>query len=54
MSLQGRQRTQHQKAQAAAMRKRRWLPGPRIEDKVINPGASRERRPFRLHIDLPS
>ena len=41
MPLEGHRRTKYQKAQTAAMGKRRWLPKPPIKANVINPTTTR-------------
>jgi len=55
MPLKGRQRTQHQKAQTAAMRKRRWLPKSHAEAETISPEnhrlLSEERKKYEKELE---
>ena len=51
----GHQRTEHQKAHAVAMQKRRWLPKTPVKAQVINPVnrrlLSRERQKHKEELE---
>ena len=55
MPLKGRQRTEKQKAQTAALRELRWLPKPPVEAKAIDPTdrrlLSKERKKYKRELE---